>query len=356
MQHFAETSFHDPRINSLSNYPLPITDMNDNFPPEFFKRITEAFTEAGSANINALQQVRDVQFVMGSLLQHEAKRLEKKLGTENLRVQQVKASLKQNQAIARDLEVELEIAKIRVPEVDPKDSLIHGRVVDDNRRGWSGLTVYLANSQGNIVRALGNAKTQESGYYALIVKAEVLKRVAESIKEGVFVVICNPKGELIYRQKDPLMLVGGDRYLLDDIVLRRSDLTPPPCQTPTVCNLEDSNSPSTSDTDAEFSPDVWVARGRVVDEQGQGLGGLVVSLCDRDLIFGDRLGTTATNANGEFVITYRTEDFQDLFETAPDLYIKIMDGQGNLLYSSENAVRCEAGRVEIFNITIRRNS
>lgn len=330
--------------------------MNEKFPPEAMKRILEAFTEAGSAHINALQQVRDVQFVMGSLLQHEAKRLEKKLGKENLRVQQVKASLKQNQAIARDLEVELEIAKIRVPEVDPKDSLIHGRVVDDNRRGWSGLTVYLANSQGKIVRALGNAQTQESGYYALIVKAEVLKRVAESIKEGVFVVIGNPKGELIYRQKEPLMLVGGDRYLLDDIVLKRSDLTPPPCEIPSVANPEGSNSRptsrSTSATVAELSPDVWVARGRVVDEEGQGLGGLVVSLGDRDLIFDDRLGTTQTDANGEFVISYRTEDFQDLFETAPDLYIKVMDSQGNLLYSSENAVRCEAGRVEVFNITL----
>jgi hypothetical protein len=235
MQHFAQ------RVNDLPHYQLPITDMNDNFPPEILKRINEAFTEAGSANINALQQVRDVQFALGSLLQHEAKRLEKKLGQENLRVQQVKVSLKQNQAIARDLEVELEIAKIRVPEVDPKDSLIHGRVVDDNRRGWSGLTVYLANSQGRIIRILGNAQTQESGYYALIVTSEVLKRAAESIREGVFVVICNSKGELIYRQKDPLMLVGGDRYLLDDIVLKRSDLTPPPCQTPSVSNAGDSN-------------------------------------------------------------------------------------------------------------------
>lgn len=226
---------HSRRINyiigsplPLTHYPLPITDMNyinDNFPPEVRNTITEAFSDAGSANIDALQQVQDVQVVMGSLLQHEAKRLEKKLGRENLRVQHIQSTIKRNQAISRDLEVEREIAKIRVPEVDPKDSLIHGRVVDENRRGWSGLTVYLANSQGNTIGALGNSKTQDSGYYALTIKAKMLVGEVAFIKEGVFVVIYNSKGELIYRHKDLLKLVGGDRILVADIVLKRSDIT-----------------------------------------------------------------------------------------------------------------------------------
>ena len=207
--------------------------MNENIPSEVTKKILEAFNEAGSANINTLQQVRDAQVVIGSLLQHETKRLEGKLGKDNLRVQQVKASLKRNQTIARDLEVELEIAKIRVPEVDPKDSLIHGRIVDENRRGWRGLAVYLADVQGNIIHALGKAQTDASGYYALPIKAETLKQVAESIKDGVLVVVYNSKGELIYRHKNPVMLVGGDRNLVE-IVLKRSDLKPPPCGTSSV--------------------------------------------------------------------------------------------------------------------------
>ncbi len=172
--------------------------MNENIPPEVTQKIIEAFNQAGYANINTLQQVRDVQVVMGSLLQHETKRLEKKLGKENRRVQQFQASIKRNKTITRDLEVELEIAKIRVPEVDPEDSLIHGRIADENRRGWVGLVVYLADVRGNIIHPLGKAKTEVSGYYALPIPAETLKRVAESIKEGVLVVVCNSKGELIY--------------------------------------------------------------------------------------------------------------------------------------------------------------
>ncbi len=391
--------------------------MNKNIPSEATQKIIEAFNEAGSANINTLQQVRDVQVIMGSLLQHETKRLEKKLGKENRRVQQVQASIKRNQTITKDLEVELEIAKIRVPEVDPKDSLIHGRIVDENRRGWVGLVVYLADVRGNIVHALGKAQTEVSGYYALPIPAETLKRVAESIKEGVLVVVCNSKGELIYRHKDPVMLVGGDSYLVE-IVLKRSDLTPPPGETPSVpvevlaldvpkqltvnqsgtftatvnsdatppityswdfgddttastltathsytsagiytvtltaSNALGSDSRSLSLTVSELTPDVWVVRGQVVDEGSKGVSGLVVSLFDRDCVFDDRLGTTETDAEGNFSISYHTKDFRDLFEARPDLYIKVMDNQGNILYSSEEAVRYEAGRVEVFNITL----
>jgi hypothetical protein len=316
--------------------------MDANFQTDRLMRmVLETFNETGSASVEGLQQVRDVQVVMGALLQHEAQRLEHKLGTEHLRVQQIRSSLEQNQAVTRDLDVELEIAQVRIPTVDPKDVLIHGRVVDENQRGLAGLTVLLENVRGGIIRALGQAETQPSGYYALPIQAAVLERVASSINAGVFVVVCNPKGERIYRHKDPLRLVNGDRHLVN-IALRRFDQTPLPCE------------PPCPDGEDDTDRDAWVVRGRVTNQQGQGMAGLVVSLYDRDLIFDDRLGTKGTDGNGNFAIAYRTEDFRDLFEANPDLYIKVMDRQENTLYSSEDAVRCEAGRFEVFDITINR--
>ena len=391
--------------------------MNENIPSEATQKILEAFNEAGSANINNLQQIRDIQVFMGSLLQHETNRLEKKLGKKNLRVQQFQASIKRNQTITRDLEVELEIAKIRVPVVDPKDSLIHGRIVDENRRGWLDLVVYLADVRGNIIHALGKAQTNSSGYYALPIPAETLKQVSESIKDGVLVTVCNSRGQLIYRHKDPVILVGSDRHTVE-IVLKRSDQTPVPGETLSVSvevltldgpkqltvnqsgtftatvnsdatppityswdfgdkttasnltathsydnagdftvtltasNILGSNSQSASVTVSELTPDVWIVRGQVIDEKGEDVSRLVVSLFDRDWIFDDRLGTTETDAEGNFAISYRTKDFRDLFEACPDLYIKVMDRQGNTIYSSERAVRYEAGRVEVFDINL----
>ena len=104
------------------------------------------------------------------------------------------------------------------------------------------------------------------------------------------------------------------------------------------------------------APDTWIVRGAVIDEEGIGIGGLIVSLYDKDLIFDDVLGTTATDRSGYFKIMYRTEAFRDLFEERPDLYLKVTDNEGNELYTSKEAVWFEAGRIETFNVTVEQES
>lgn len=97
----------------------------------------------------------------------------------------------------------------------------------------------------------------------------------------------------------------------------------------------------------------WVVWGKVVDAQGNGVDGVLVSLFDRDCRYDDRLGTTLTNRDGEFCIFYRTEDFQDLVEANLDLYLKVLSRQGDELFYCETSVRFEAGRFERFDIELK---
>lgn len=110
--------------------------------------------------------------------------------------------------------------------------------------------------------------------------------------------------------------------------------------------------PGESRNDPVAQAGVWTVRGRVEDQNGEGLGDLIVSLYDKDLFFDDRLGQAETDDNGEFEISYRTEDFRDLIERKPDIYIKVFDQEGNELHSSKKKYRFGSGRVEIVNITI----
>ena len=71
-------------------------------------------------------------------------------------------------------------------------------------------------------------------------------------------------------------------------------------------------------------------QGRVAEKNGQGLEGLLVSLYDKDLLFDDRLGETLTDASGDFTLVYRTEDFRDLFESKPDIFLKVSDKDGKM--------------------------
>lgn len=122
-----------------------------------------------------------------------------------------------------------------------------------------------------------------------------------------------------------------------DIYLKEDDCVPPPIN---------------DHQESKLPPDAWVVRGKVTDENDNGLKGLTLSFYDKDLFFDDVLGTTLTNENGSFEIIYRIEAFEFLFEKKPDLNIKVLDTNGRKLYASEKSVRPNAGRVEEFSIRI----
>ena len=82
--------------------------------------------------------------------------------------------------------------------------------------------------------------------------------------------------------------------------------------------------------------------------------GLFVSVYDKDLFFDDRLGQSETDANGNYSLTYRTEDFRDLIERKPDLYLKVIDKKGKTLYTTKGQVWYEAGRIETIDVKIDR--
>jgi phosphatidylserine/phosphatidylglycerophosphate/cardiolipin synthase-like enzyme len=74
--------------------------------------------------------------------------------------------------------------------------------------------------------------------------------------------------------------------------------------------------------------------GKVIDEKGVGLGGLIVEAYDLDLLTIEQLlGTTETPATGEFSITYDPMAYGWL-EARPDLVVRIFDLVGRLLFES----------------------
>jgi hypothetical protein len=99
----------------------------------------------------------------------------------------------------------------------------------------------------------------------------------------------------------------------------------------------------------------WYVHGRVSGPDGLGLPNLRVSIYDKDLLFDDRLGEVTTNPTGEFYCQYHYEDFKDLFETTPDLYVKVLDQNATVLYSSKSAIRFKSKQVERFDIKLEKN-
>ncbi|MFC2076726.1 hypothetical protein ACFLT7_06560 [candidate division KSB1 bacterium] len=108
-------------------------------------------------------------------------------------------------------------------------------------------------------------------------------------------------------------------------------------------------------TRSKPGPKDWYVHGRVTGSDGLGVPNLRVSIYDKDLLFDDRLGEVTTGPTGEFHCMYRSEDFKDLFQTKPDLYVKVLNQNNQVLYSSESAIRIKSERVERFDIKLDKD-
>lgn len=93
--------------------------------------------------------------------------------------------------------------------------------------------------------------------------------------------------------------------------------------------------------------------GRVAErESGAGVPGLEVRAYDRDLLFDDLLGGAGTDADGRFEISYGVDDFRDLFEARPDVYLDVYAPPGRLLLSTSDAIRWGASGDERIDLEV----
>jgi 5-hydroxyisourate hydrolase-like protein (transthyretin family) len=94
---------------------------------------------------------------------------------------------------------------------------------------------------------------------------------------------------------------------------------------------------------------MWRICGRVVNSEGRPVSDVQVQVFRPDFVFDDWLRTVGTDENGCFEVVYREEEGLDLLEAGPDLYVRVMDQDGNQLSRSPR-VQYEAGKDIRFSI------
>lgn len=94
-------------------------------------------------------------------------------------------------------------------------------------------------------------------------------------------------------------------------------------------------------------------KGAVTEQESKkGIPGLFIKAYDKDLLFDDLLGSATTDDNGEFYIDYEGDDFQELFDKKPDIYLEIKTASGQHIHSTEQHVRFGSGDEEYFSVEI----
>ncbi|MGQ3685432.1 MAG: carboxypeptidase-like regulatory domain-containing protein [Candidatus Loosdrechtia sp.] len=305
---------------------------------EIFGKIDASFDNADKLRGEGLERVKLFHSVKNRALEKEYKRLSEKLGDGHPRVKMLSARITYNQGLFKDLDVEIERAMVKVPSFDKNSWMVHGRVLDMNRKGISGLTVSLYDERGNRVKEPGYGCTDKQGYFSIVYtpKERDKSEVTESMK--LFLYVSDKNYRIVYKDSEPLSVrIGQIDYR--EISLSGED----------VCSA-----PEPGKDDTITDDDTWILKGRVTDENGRGIGGLTIRPFDKELRFANQLGATVTDKDGYFMLSYKTENLRDLIEVRPDIYLNVLDKEGKALYTSKKAVRYEAGRIEEFDIKIKR--
>ena len=119
-----------------------------------------------------------------------------------------------------------------------------------------------------------------------------------------------------------------------------------------VLQRDMSNNAARAEKVPRLKPYEWMVYGRVLDSTGEPAVGLRVRVFDKDRTTDDLLGFTTTDEFGDFALVYHERTFYESGEGAPELYVQVEDGSGNVLYSSEDRIRRESGRIEYFEIVL----
>jgi hypothetical protein len=311
----------------------------DDFTTKMGDKLNFTFDGLDGIRKQGLADLKTFQGVKRNALKKERRRLSEKFGDQHQRVKALDLKIQYSGEMEKDLEVLITEANIQVDTVDKDTWKVHGKVVDENRKGIKNLSVGLYNSKGKWQRELGYGCTDEKGYFS-ITYSPGNKGIAQETR--LFLYVSDKNHKVLYRESEPLFFTPGA------IDYRAISLS--------VAGEEVCTPPEPGHEEPMMPPDQWIVKGWVTDESGKGMKELTVSLFDKDLLFDDYLGTGFTDEQGAFMFVYTTEGFKDLFESKPDIYLKVLDKTGKTIYTSKKAVQCNVGRFEVFNIKIERKS
>lgn len=153
-----------------------------------------------------LTMVRDTQLAARLLAVEEAARIKTDVAPDDPRVSRYMDSSAAILRRASALEVETEIANIRTPPVTKTQTLLQGRITDDESKASAHVTVTLVDDKGAVVQGVAPVETDDSGYYAFVLDPDQVKAVGD---RNLTLQVGTDSGKLVPSASTPFTLASG---------------------------------------------------------------------------------------------------------------------------------------------------
>jgi hypothetical protein len=170
------------------------------------EKLGESLDSLFEERATEIASLRNLQAVSRVALQSEVVRYEQRYGAAHPKTLRLKSRLETNKTVLRALEVESELVAVRPAPRTEGELLIEGRVSDSLGRGLTGLTVALTDARRNRVREVEAVETGRGGYFALKLAAEIVPKLQETYREGIFLGVFADRGTQVHQGRKPLAL------------------------------------------------------------------------------------------------------------------------------------------------------
>jgi hypothetical protein len=180
-----------------------------------------AFDTLQDQRADLLAMVRDVQLASRLLALDEARRIQADVGTEDPRVARYTSGASAILQRSAALDVEVEIANIRVPTVTKTETLLQGRITDEAARATAHVTVTLVDEKGSPVPNVAPVETDDSGYYAFVLQAAQVEALGST--RTLTLQVGSESGKLVPSGIKPFTLSKG-QMTVSEARLQTSEL------------------------------------------------------------------------------------------------------------------------------------
>ena len=168
-------------------------------------RLIEGFECMDDAKLNGLESGAQIQDVKSSLKMREAKRLEVKYGINSPQVVKAQSKVNYYNTAKVGLAEQVQMAGVKTPRFEADSWRFQGRVINTQNQGLSGLTVSFFDENGNWIRELGQACTDEKGYFFITYKKEGRNVIAqdEASDQALIPTVSDDNKAVLHQEDEP---------------------------------------------------------------------------------------------------------------------------------------------------------
>jgi hypothetical protein len=307
------------------------------------QRLDSSVTGLDAQRIESLKRTQLLQNNKDHALKREQARLQKKYGAEHPRVAKIKNRLEYNQSALLEVQKEVELSQIRIPDFDSSTWMVHGRVLNNKLSGLPRLTLSPYDAEGKVEKRLGYACTDERGYFAIRYQFEEGKKPPFNEKTPFFLTVSGSEGKICHQEEEPLNVVIG-QVDYRQIIVDETKCTPPP-------GWNEDNEDEEDDNDNGQSGE-WAVTGTVTYDDGKPGTSLRVDIISKQTE--ESLINADTGRTGAFQFKLSTEELPDIFKQKTAFFITVTDRQGKMLHVTRKPLHAKVGGEEKLKIELKR--